>query len=317
MLRKYDFITIGGATEDIFFTVDDYLMLNDQKLHERVVGFEYGSKVGIKDMHYSFGGGASNTAIALAKLGFKVAAVVSVGDDDAGQRMINNLLKHKVDCRFVQREAGKSGRSLVLKTASGDHVLFTYRASNGLLKINHKLSKKLENAKRLYLTSLSGAWREILKEVFSTKTKIAWNPGRKQLAVGYNGLKNFLALTDILILNKDEAVELLMPLTKKVLPVSMMLKKLYKSGPKIVIITEGRRGASVFDGKKIYKEKATTHKAIDTTGVGDAFGSTFVAAFDYHNNISRALKLAMKNSGSVVTKLGAQNGLLSREKIGF
>lgn len=317
-MKKYDFITIGGNTEDLFFTVDTYAVFNDQTLHEKMVGFEYGSKVGIKETSSSFGGGAANTAVALARLGFKVAAITSVGADETGKRIIGNLLNHKIDCRFVEFINGyKSGKSLILKVTGGDHVLFTYRGANDRLKLSRKATKKLRSAKRLYVTSLSGNWREILKEVFAAKVPVAWNPGRKQLAAGYNSLKEFLAKTSILILNKDEAEELIMSATKKIMPVSLMLKKLASFGPQVVVITEGKKGAQVFYGKKIYKQKATQQKAIDTTGVGDAFGATFVASFDHHQSITHALKIAMKNSGSVVTKLGAQNGLLTKAKLGF
>ncbi len=320
-MKKYDFIVIGGTTEDLSFTVDDYLMLNQADvLNERLVAFEYGSKIGIKNVQINFGGGAANISVALSRLGFKVAVVTSVGNDETGQRIINNFKKHKIDTRYLQLVSNaKSGLSLVLKTMSGEHILFTHRGANDDLKINHKLAKKLNGAKRIYLTSLTGNWRSLLTTIFSTTKPIAWNPGRKQLAAGFKALKPFLATTDILILNRDEATELVISATKNKKPwaVSVMLKKLRSFGPRLVVITEGRKGAQAFDGKKIYLQKATAQKALDTTGVGDAFGSTFVAGLDYHGDIRRALKAAMKNSGSVVTKVGAQHGLLSRQKIGF
>lgn len=320
-MKKYDFIVIGGMTEDLSFSVDDYVLLDSQNdLPEKILGFEYGSKIGIKDVQIHFGGGAANVSVALARLGFKSAIVSAVGDDEAGRRIINNLVKHKVDTRYIQMiEKEKSGLSLVLKTLSGEHVLFTYRGSNDKLKINHKLTNKLSGAKRLYLTSLTGNWRQILEVIFSVKRPVAWNPGRKQLAAGFNSLKKFLAVTDVLILNRDEATELVVSATKisRLWTVGMMLKKLRSFGPRLVVITEGKKGAQAFDGRKVYIQKATDHKALDTTGVGDAFGSTFVAAFDYHNNIKLALKLAMRNSSSVVTKPGAQHGLLSKSQLGF
>jgi len=47
------------------------------------------------------------------------------------------------------------------------------------------------------------------------------------------------------------------------------------------------------------------------TGVGDAFHSSFWAGLElYRGDIKRALRLAVLNTASVVSKVGAQNGLL-------
>jgi sugar/nucleoside kinase (ribokinase family) len=54
----------------------------------------------------------------------------------------------------------------------------------------------------------------------------------------------------------------------------------------------------------------------DTAGAGDAFGSTFVAGLQiFHFDLVKALRLATINSGSVVSRVGAQVGLLHREAL--
>lgn len=321
MLNKYDVVTIGGATEDLFFTVDDYSVINNQvdPLNSKLIAFDYGSKVGIKDTFSGFGGGAANVAVALARIGHRVAIVTCVGDDDTGQRLVGNLLKHRINCRFIHHAAGKSARSLILKTIANDHVIFTYRGVNDKLQINHNLAKKLTKAKRIYLSSLTGNWKALLTVVFNSGVKLAWNPGRMQLAAGYSVLKPFLARTDVLILNKAEATELVLSSMKDKtsLNISIILRKLYKFGPRLVVITEGAKGAIAFDGKKIYRQVAIKSKVADTTGVGDAFMATFVATLDSGHDISKALKIAAKNSASVVAHHGAQHGLLSKSQLGL
>jgi len=64
--------------------------------------------------------------------------------------------------------------------------------------------------------------------------------------------------------------------------------------------------------QNILKEK----KRVDTTGVGDAFGSSFVAGLElYKGNIQKAMHLGVKNTASVVSQQGAQNGLLNKKDI--
>ena len=81
-----------------------------------------------------------------------------------------------------------------------------------------------------------------------------------------------------------------------------------------MVITNGRFGADAYDGEKYYHQDIIKErKRLDTTGVGDAFGSTFIAGLVMFNgDISKALKLSAKNTASVICRQGAQNGLLTR-----
>lgn len=319
-MKRFDIITIGGSTEDISFVVDDYVMLDNAAdlLHQRIVGFEYGSKVGIKETRTNFGGGAANVAVACARLGLKVTALTVIGKDEAGLRILANLKKHKIDTQLVHTSEGNSGVSFILKTLSGEHVLFTYRGANDRLALQQNAKRAIAKARRVYLSSLSGSWRSVINEILALKTPLAWNPGRLQLAAGFSVLKPYLGATDVLILNKDEALELVLSRKgelKQSGSIIYLLKKLYSFGPRVVVITEGAKGARAYDGERVYIQKASPKKALDTTGVGDAFGATFIASLDKHGDIQRALKAAAKNSGSVVSKYGAQHGLLSGREL--
>jgi len=319
-MKKYDVVTIGGALEDINLLVDDYKVIDNSSdpLKSHLLAFEYGAKVGVKELKANFGGGAANAAIAFSKLGRKTATILAVGEDERAKRIIANLIKHNIDVRAVQVIKEQTGASFVIRTQSGEHVLFTFRGANDKLTWHRNVKKVIKKSRRVYLTSLSGSWKSFMNELVMTKVPLAWNPGRKQLAAGFLNLKQYLSLTDILILNRDEATELVLSKKgeiKRTLSTTYLLRKIFSFGPSLVIITEGRKGAHAFDGKKMYAQKSTAHKAIDTTGVGDAFGATFVASLDKHNDISRALKAAMRNSGSVVTKMGAQHGLLTYKEL--
>jgi sugar/nucleoside kinase (ribokinase family) len=91
-----------------------------------------------------------------------------------------------------------------------------------------------------------------------------------------------------------------------------LLTILKNEGPKIVVVTNGKEGAHVYDGEKFYfhgilKDK----KIVDSTGVGDAFGSSFVAGLElYKGDINKAIMLGLKNAHGVVNQAGAQNGLI-------
>ncbi len=92
---------------------------------------------------------------------------------------------------------------------------------------------------------------------------------------------------------------------------------MHKLGPKIVVITDGPRGAYTFDGNEkwhmpMYPDPAPP---VDRTGAGDSFSSTFTAALALGKTIPEALSWGPINSMSVVQYIGAQRGLLARETL--
>jgi ribokinase len=54
---------------------------------------------------------------------------------------------------------------------------------------------------------------------------------------------------------------------------------------------------------------------VDRTGAGDSFSSTFTVALAQGKSIKEALMWGPINSMSVVQYLGAQKGLLTKEKL--
>ncbi len=316
MAKRFDVITVGGATEDIFFTADDYVVIDNPRdpVRQKLVAFEYGAKIGVPETATRFGGGAANTAVAFSRLGFKTAAAIAVGGDERAGRILRNLITHRVDIRCCQHVSGESGVSFILKAKGGEHVIFTHRGANDRLAIHRPLQACFKKAGRIFVTSLTGSWNKVLSEVMSAGRPIAWNPGRAQLNAGLKKLKPFLERTDILIVNRDEAIELAGQGLK---PVSALLKRLFAAGPRIVAITDGAKGASAYDGNAIVSVKAAKARESDTTGVGDAFGSTLVAALDRGHGLQVAMRCAVKNSASVVSRQGAQSGLRSARELGI
>lgn len=322
---KYDIITIGGAVRDITFFIEQGEILKDKKKKE-MLAFELGSKVNIKKVYFSLGGGACNTAVGFANFGLKTASIIRIGQDKEGDEVKKNLMAAEVDTRFIQIDRNVStGFSFIstLKEKS-KHVAFLYRGAAKELKITKNI---LSNIKTnwVYVSSLTGKnWRNILNNIENfiqtKKIKWAWNPGNIQLEVGHRNLSKYLKLTYVLLLNEAEARMLVgsdKRFAYKKMPIKKLLKILGKWGPKIVAITRGKEGAYVYNGQngKIYYSKSTGNKPDDTTGAGDAFSSGFISGLILFNDIRKALRLGILNSGSVIKKIGAQNGLLIKKDL--
>jgi sugar/nucleoside kinase (ribokinase family) len=325
---KYDFITIGGATEDITFCTNEGVLVDNKEdvLRQKLLGFEYGAKIQIDKAFSTFGGGAVNAAVCLARLSFKTACLASIGSDFRGHGIIENMRKNSVITKLVQNQTkAESSFSFFLVGKDKEHICFSNRAANQELKIKDNDLKELRQAKWLYLTSLSGNWQKILNQTFKANAvRIAWNPGHIQLHAGVSSIGKYFKFCEMLIINKDEALELVMSDKRYrskdnrfLNGIKNLLVIIKKWGPKIVVITNGKHGADAYDGSIFYHHDILKEKKyINTTGVGDAFGSTFIAGLEMFNgDIKQAMKLGVINTASVVENMGAQNGLLHKEAI--
>ncbi len=144
--------------------------------------------------------------------------------------------------------------------------------------------------------------------------KLAFQPGTFQIDAGVERLERIYRRTEVLVLNREEAV---IVGKGNYEDINDLFNKLHELGPKIVVITDGPQGAYASDGNQrfsmpLYPDPSTP---IDRTGAGDAFASTFVASLIMGNSIEGALQLAPINSMNVVQHVGAQEGLLDEKKI--
>ncbi len=274
---KTNIITIGGAIRDItFLTNKGRVIETPRNLTERaLLGFEYGAKIKSQEVYFNFGGGACNTAATFSKLGLKTAVCSRVGNDTDGEFITSNLKKRKISPDLIQLDKQKrTGFSLVVvnknseKTSlcpllakrgensvaeKGERVIFVYKGANDDLKINSRkiLSKKPD---WFYVTSLAGEWEKSLNDIFKltkkNKIKIAINPGADQIKGGLKKLSNILAVTEILILNRDEAIELVGSKAgnkklsgAKLNNIKFLVSELLKAGSRVVVITDGEKGA--------------------------------------------------------------------------
>lgn len=315
----YDIITFGSATWDIFIKPKKITIVQNKKefLTGKGVCFNMGSKIDVEEMHFSSGGGGTNTAATFAKQGFNVAYCGTLGKDIGGQEIINELGKLGISTELVFKTNLKStNHSIILSTLSvnQDRTVLAYRGASEILEEKDIPWDKLKT-KWLYLAPLSGPLSKLFKPLvnFAKKNnvKIAANPGNSQLFLPEKKLRKIVAKLDILILNQEEASVLTkIPYSKE----KQIFKKIDEFCPGIAIMTKGPSGVVVSDGKNIWEAKPLLNlKVADRTGAGDSFASGFVSGYiQSKGDIEYAIQLGIANSTSCLTKWGAKNGLLKK-----
>ncbi len=314
-MHKYDIITMGSATVDVFVQTDSS-QSELLKIHgHKDIAYPLGAKILIKHLDFFIGGGGTNTAVAFSRLGLKTAYLGKIGKDENGLKIFKCLQDEKI--HFLGRTLGKiSGYSVILDSVKEDRTIFAYKGCNDELSFD-EIHKNNINSKWLYFSTM-------MKESFKTQEKvtkyavqkgikIAFNPSSYQVKQGYRFIKNILSSAEVLIFNKEEAQTLLK--TNSV-DMVLMMKKLHKLGPKIIIITDGKNGANCYNSYDgfLYFAKPGKVKIVETTGAGDAFASSFIAGMVYEKTIEFCMKLGMINAESVIKNRGAKNILLGKKE---
>ena len=305
----YDIITVGSATVDVFARTEFYRMLKCGD-KQTCIAYPVGSKILIGELNVTVGGGGTNTAVALSRLGYKVAFLGKIGSGNNSERVIDVLKKDKVDTSLIVRsKTARTGFSIILDSKKHDRTILAFKGSNNDLRLSEINLKKLK-AKWFYFSSMMETSFKTLEKIagYAAKNniKIAFNASSYLAKKGPSFLKNILKRTSILVLNKEEACLLV-----GTDGIQNLLKKLRKLGPEIIAITNGNNNAFVLHNNYVYKGEPTNVKIVETTGAGDAFASTFLSEIIRKNDVEFALKLAITNAESVIQYHGAKERLLT------
>jgi sugar/nucleoside kinase (ribokinase family) len=299
-------LTVGDASVDRFFEVaqQEASLLADINTKDLFISFSYGEKVPVKDVHKSFGGSALNTAVAFAKLGLQTSIASIFGDDSDGKETIDFLNESSVQTSCC-RQNGNSNQAAVI-IYKHERTILSYHSK----RIYQQL--ELPECNFVYFASATSGADDLIpkvKNLITSGVKLAFNPGSWELK-NFDQFKDLVALSEFLILNKSEA-DLIVGEDK----VKNQLKEMLKMGTKVAIITDGANGAYLAEEDKAIHMNTCATEIIDPTGAGDSFSAGVVGAYLLGKPLEEALKWGMVNCASVISKIGANSGLLTASQM--
>lgn len=312
---SWDVLAIGDTTIDAFIRLKDARVNCDINDEHCMLSVRFGDKVPYESVEVVPGvGNAANAAVACARLGLQTALRVYVGDDDNGKTCIDTFAKEGVDTSLVVKEAGKH---------TNYHYVLWYEAERTILikheHFSYSFPKLSEAPKWIYLSSLGEGTLPYHKEIVEylkahPEVKLAFQPGTFQIKLGAIDLKDIYARTEVFFCNKEEAQIILKTDEYDEKKLLVMMRRL---GPKIAVITDGPKGAYAMndDGAWHIPMYPDPQPPLQRTGAGDAAASTTVSYLALGYTLTDALMRGLINSMSVVQGVGAQKGLLSKEKI--
>jgi len=308
----YDILSLGPARMDVFVKLADdqveELCNIDRK--ECLIALPFGEKVPVQKIHFAVGGNTGNNAVGVTRLGLTAAMAGTMGDGWSDKQALDILKSEKVDTRYMKIEAGKAGFGVVINYSEERTILSYYPDAVCVFPDDTELS-----ANWMYLTTAGDNFEEFYhKAVEWAKvhgTKIAFNPGTRQIKAGFEQIKFVIDAAEVIFVNKEEAEHLLFkdPGTN----IKELLAGLFDAGPKIVVITDGMDGSYLYDGSKYWHMPIVPATVVERTGAGDAFGSGFLSAIMKGKSVDTALQWGSCNGASVLGYIGPQQGLLTEE----
>ncbi len=308
-------LSIGDASLDVFImpTESETLCRIDDK--ECLLCFDYGDKIPVKLLEFCVGGNAANNSVGTKRFGVNSAPVLTLGNDEVGNQIVEKLTEEGVDTTYVFRKKGKTSNYSSIIVVGGERTIFSYKD-----KMEYELPENLPKTPWIYLTSMGDAFKPVYDKVAqwvaeNPEIKLAFNPGSRQIRAGTDTFKNVLEVSYAVYVNRKEA-EIITGLTDTQNNEKDLLMALSKLGPKVPIVTDGVNGSFVFDGEKFYRAGILPIDSYERTGAGDAFGSGCISALIKGKSFEEALLWGTVNSSSVIGYAGAQKGLLKENEIG-
>lgn len=312
----FDIITFGSAAWDTIIKPKKLTSLKYDKesLNHKEVCFPLGSKIDVDEIHFNSGGGGTNAAATFVKQGFKTAFCGMTGKDLAGQEIVNELKRLKINTKLIfSTDKKPTNHSIVILGENQERTILAYRGAAELMEKSNIPWKKLKT-KWFYLAPLTGllcdTFLDIIDSAVHHNIKIAVNPSIAQLSYENFGL--LAKSVDVLVMNLEEASFLTKISPKNEKDILREISEM-SFGEGVVVITKGGKGVTVSDWKYIYSAKPSPNrKIVDTTGAGDSFASGFVSEFMKSGDVEKSIQLGMANSEGCLSQIGAKNGLLKK-----
>lgn len=305
-------VSLGAACQEIYLIDrDDFegLEIEGQSVFGKMV---IGTHIDIDKTFFGVGGSGANAAVTFARHGHETVFIGNLAHDTAGESVLACFDKENVDSSYVSFVRTATGCSVILLDAkSSDRTVLSFRGASA--QSDNLSAADLDTIQPdwLYASTLYGDMEKLLEffqKAHALGAKVMFNPGPAELKQPEK-LIGLLEDVDVLLVNKQEASEIVpgVLLTELLAHLSNYCET--------VLITDGTMGAIATDHHETFRLGVYEQARVrDATGVGDAFGSGFLAEFAKSGDFEQALRFASANATKVATAYGAETGILTGDE---
>ena len=261
-------VGIGANVYDTLITVDSYPKEDTKKK--------------ASSTKTSGGGPCATGLVAAAKLGESVAFIGNTTDDAASNFLMSDFEKYGVTTKYMTKKDGYRAFSsfILLCEDTVSRTCVFDRGNVPPTELDENQVKAIKDAKILMVDGNDmKAAIEGGKIAKANGTKVLYDAGGL-----YEGVENLLPFADYLIPSEEFALGHTGEKTAQ-----DAAKKLFEMySPEIVVITQGKKGGIMYDGKTVTEYPAFPVDAVDSNGSGDGFHGAYAFAlckgYDFYNS---------------------------------
>lgn len=258
------------------------------------------------------GGKGANQALASARAGAPTRLVGAVGRDAFAATALALVDEAGVDLTYVARVEQATGCATILVSATGENMIASVPGANASAEPGSIPDALLTGGSTVSLQHElpAAANQALIERARRNGSRVVLNASPwRPLAL------DVLHGVDCLIVNELEAAALAMDCDWPASPHELALAAAAAIHGLTIVVTLGEHGALAARGGDLLRVQAPGVHAIDTTGAGDAFGGTLLAALDDDAPLDEALRRAVAAGSLACTAAGAQPSFPERSAV--
>ena len=222
-------------------------------------------------VRYVFGGKGGNQAAAAARAGAEAHMAAAVGSDDLAMTLRQALDDAGVRRSSVQTHPGPSGMSVAISVPGGEYGAVIVSGANLLLR-----AEAVQFPRDCAILLLQSEIAEAANLSLARRAREAGVRVILNAAPARPVLPDLLRLTDVLVVNRGEAADLL-GRPEAGLDATRAAEDLAALGPQTVIVTMGGQGLIITHQGRLTLQPAPAVDVVSSHGAGDAFIGAFAA----------------------------------------
>ena len=288
--RPFDLLAVDGIDIDIVMTVD------------RLPG--HGEKVMGQFVGRLPGGTVANYACAAARLGLSVSSLSTVGDDEAGQMIIEDFESYGVVTEHVHIKPGvESHFTVILVEPSGERSIIVVPMYEQRYD-DATLQSALSQVRAVHTMPNDVDAFVQMAELARVNDVLVAIDVEATIGADKTTLKRILSYVDVACFN-DRG---LITITGEDATVAGA-RTILKYGPKTVVVTLGKQGAIAVTNEESAQVPGLRVQAVDTTGAGDTFNAAFMTGTLRQYPLKHRLAFANAAAALSVTGMGPRGNL--------
>ncbi|MEQ1574495.1 MAG: PfkB family carbohydrate kinase [Vicinamibacterales bacterium] len=291
----FDVLGVGACSIDYVYRLPDYPRPDGPS-----------AKLRISSRTISPGGQTATVLCTCAALGLRTKYVGTVGNDDGGRRVREELMRRGVDLAdLVERNGPNPYAVVLLDERQGERIVLWDRDDGLRLRPDDIRPEVIRSARLVHVDDVDA-------EAALRAASLARSAGVRVTS----DIEQVTELTQRLVAAVD------VPILAEHVPAALTgehdmeraLRAIRRGHAGLLCVTLGARGAMLLEGDHLYHEPAPRVKVVDTTGAGDVFRGAFIHALLRGDAPRDILRFATTAAALSCTKPGAIGGVPTLEE---